>query len=97
LPKCESCGERFNWGKIYRSIYSWKGYKPFYCDNCGVKHMINMVGRMTAGIFTVIPMMVFMLILTPFEDVFIKLGAGLLIFLLGTLITPYLVNYEEET
>ena len=59
--------------------------------------MINMVGRMTAGIFTVIPMIVFMLILSPFENVFITLGVGLLIFLLGTLITPYLINYEEET
>ncbi|WP_165769034.1 TIGR04104 family putative zinc finger protein [Virgibacillus profundi] len=94
MQKCESCSSQFSWSKIYKSF--WWAYKPIECGNCGVKHRITILGRFTFVALTMIPMLTFMYFLTPFNNIIATIGTGSIILIIGSLFTPYVVQYENS-
>jgi len=95
LQKCENCNAQFSWSKIYKSF--WWMYKPIECENCGAIHKITIFGRFTFVILTILPMLIFMYFLTPFNNVFVTIGTGSLILIVGSFFTPFVVQYEKAS
>ncbi|MBA9029421.1 TIGR04104 family putative zinc finger protein [Peribacillus huizhouensis] len=93
MKKCENCNSQFSWSKIFKSF--WWTYKPIKCDNCGTKHKITIFGRFTFGALTTLPILIFTNFLSPFNNVFMTIGIGILILIVGCLFTPYVVQYKE--
>ncbi|MYL57587.1 hypothetical protein GLW20_08720 [Virgibacillus halodenitrificans] len=92
LQKCQNCKAQFSWNKIYKSF--WWNYKPIECDNCGTKHKITIPGRFIFVSLTILPMLIFMNLLSPFSKIFPTIGIGLIICFIGSLLTPYLVRFK---
>lgn len=92
MQKCVNCKEQFSWGKIYKS--NWWNYKPIKCNECGREHVVTIFGRLTYVSLTIIPMLIFGYFLSPFSNVFVTLGIAILIFKVGSLLTPFFVSYE---
>ena len=93
MQKCENCNLPFNWSKIFKSF--WWTYKPIECDNCGTKHKITIFGRSTVVAMTILPMWIFFLFLSPFDNAFVTSGIGILIAIIGFLLTPYVVQHKK--
>jgi CXXC-20-CXXC protein len=93
LRKCDSCKMQFNRSKIYKS-FGWT-YKPIKCDFCNMEHRITFPGRLTFVSLTILPMLIFNLFLSPFRNIYVTLGIGLTIFLIGSLFVPYLVKFKK--
>lgn len=96
MNKCEKCYKQFSWFTVYRSIWGWT-YKPIKCDKCGSKHRITFIGRLTNTFLTIVPMIIYMNLLSPFENIFLWIGTGLLIAFFGSLLTPYLVAFAADS
>jgi CXXC-20-CXXC protein len=94
LQKCEKCNSSFSWSKIFKS-YKWD-YGPFVCDNCGTIHKITILGRFTIVAVSILPMQIFYYSLIPFDDIFLTIGVGFLIAMIGLLLSPYVVRYKAE-
>jgi len=94
LQRCENCNSQFSWSQIYKSW--WWVYRPIKCEHCCVKHKITIVGRFTFVALTILLMLVFMFFLTPFNHVWVTFGIGILIFMIGSLLTPFVLRYEKE-
>ncbi|WP_419465967.1 TIGR04104 family putative zinc finger protein [Bacillus spongiae] len=92
LQKCENCNRQFSWGKIYNSV--WSSYKPIECDNCNKEHSITTSGKVIALSLTILPLLIFAFVLSPFSNSFLNISAGLIVLFIGSLFTPYLVKYE---
>ncbi|KGR79010.1 TIGR04104 family putative zinc finger protein [Ureibacillus manganicus] len=88
MQKCGECNSSFSWSKIFKS-YKWWAYKPIECDKCDTKHEITFFGRCTVVALTILPMQLFYSFLSPFDNIFITLGVGLLIAIVGFLLSPY--------
>lgn len=71
-------------------------YKPIECNECGTVYKVTLPGRSAFGFFAIIPMLVFMLLLTPFNNFMATFGISLLILIIGSLLTPFFVIYEKE-
>ncbi|WP_369420060.1 TIGR04104 family putative zinc finger protein [Lentibacillus daqui] len=87
----------FSWSEIYKSFWSWKGYKPIECDNCGKKHKITATGRLIFVALTVLPMLIFIKFISffpPFNNFLVALGLALAILFVGSLVTPYFVRFK---
>lgn len=94
MHKCKNCNSRFGWSKIFKSF--WWIYKPIECVNCGTKHKIIVLGRSTVTALTLIPMWIFLFFLSPFDKFFTTLSLGILIAIVGLLLSPYVVQYKKE-
>ncbi|MHA6251502.1 TIGR04104 family putative zinc finger protein [Oceanobacillus sp. CAU 1775] len=94
MQKCESCNEKFNWSAIYKSF--WWTYKPIKCEQCGAIHKITITGRIIFVSFTILPFLIFGHFLSPFSNILMTLGVGLIILILGSLLTPFFVSYKES-
>lgn len=95
LQKCTKCNTQFRWGKIFKS-YKWT-HGPLECVKCGTIHNITMFGRCTVAVLTVLPMQIFCLFLSPFDNIFVTICAGLLIAIVGFLLSPYVAQYKEKS
>lgn len=93
MQECENCNEQFSWGEIYKS-YRWT-YKPIKCKQCESVHKITIIGRITFVSFTILPLLIFGNFLSPFSNMFVTLGVGIIILILGSLLTPFFVKYKE--
>lgn len=89
---CENCNTQFSWKKIYKSF--WWNYKPIKCDNCGAEHKITISGRIAFVSLTILPMLIYGLFLSPFNNISVTLATALLILFAGTLFVPFLVTYK---
>ncbi|WP_164667242.1 TIGR04104 family putative zinc finger protein [Virgibacillus doumboii] len=83
----------FNWIEIYKSFLHIE-YKPIVCDNCGTKHQITNSGRWTFVSLTILPAMLFFNFLSPFNNIFATLSAGLSILMFGSLFIPLFVRFK---
>ena len=93
MQKCRKCIKPFSWGEIYRSFWGWM-YKPIKCDKCGTVHHITIIGRLTFVSVTILPMVIFLNFLSPFDNFFSTLGVGIAILILGSLLAPYLLRFK---
>ncbi|WP_042148265.1 TIGR04104 family putative zinc finger protein [Paucisalibacillus sp. EB02] len=94
MQKCENCNAQFSWNKIYKSF--WWNYKPIKCDDCGAKHKITIPGRFVFVSLTILPMLIFGNFLSQFSNILVTLGIALLIFFVGSLLTPFFVTYKDS-
>lgn len=91
LQKCDNCNMKFSWIKIYKKL--WGTNAPIECSNCNTEHKLTAAGRFAFGILVFISVM-FGNLLSPFENVFVTLGAMIAIVIIGSFILPYFVKYK---
>lgn len=92
MQKCENCNKQFSWSKINKSI-RWT-YKPIECDKCGIEHRITLSGRLTFVFLTIVPMLIFINVLSPFDNFMVTFIIGMSILIIGSLLTPYFLKYR---
>ncbi|MCA1057660.1 hypothetical protein LCL96_01855 [Rossellomorea aquimaris] len=92
MQKCDKCNTQFSWSEIFKS-YIWI-YTPIECRNCGTVHKITLLGRLTFVSYTIVPALVFFHFISPFENFALNFGIQLIILLVGSLFTPYVVRYK---
>ncbi|WP_411790977.1 TIGR04104 family putative zinc finger protein [Halobacillus rhizosphaerae] len=91
MTSCDCCHTEFRWGEILKANFLHGFCK---CRNCSCAHKIDFLSRFKVTLLSVVPFLVFGLFLTPFESNFFTILIGLLIFILGMLFTPFVVNYN---
>ncbi|WP_375220389.1 TIGR04104 family putative zinc finger protein [Psychrobacillus sp. PGGUH221] len=91
LQKCDSCNTNFKWKVIYLSLI--KGYKPIQCSKCSTEHKITFTSRLIVVGLTILPMLIFAYFLSPFND-FTTIMISIIMAIIGSLFTPFLVKYE---
>ncbi|MGG1629561.1 TIGR04104 family putative zinc finger protein [Rossellomorea sp. NRS-1567] len=94
LQKCDHCNTPFCWSEIYKS-FVWT-YKPIECNNCGTEHRITILGRLSFVLCTIVPAMIFMNFLSPFDNFILTFVILISILLGGSLLTPFFVKYKGE-
>ncbi|WP_028782347.1 TIGR04104 family putative zinc finger protein [Thalassobacillus devorans] len=91
MTKCKCCHIQFRWGEIFRKN---NFYRPIKCRNCGCEHKIDFPSRMIVTSLSVIPFLIFGLVLSPFDNLLFTVIISLAIFESGMILTPFLVNYK---
>ncbi|SFF57401.1 cxxc_20_cxxc protein [Halobacillus alkaliphilus] len=92
MTSCECCHTEFQWGEILnRNLL----YGLISCRKCGCEHTMDFPSRFKVTLVSVVPFLVFGLFLTPFDNTFFTIVAGLFIFVLGMLISPFVTNYKQ--
>lgn len=94
MQKCGNCNAHFSWSEMYKSI--WLSYKPIKCNECETTHKITIPSRFIFGSFTILPMFTFTYLLSPFSNGLVTLGLAFFIFLIGSLLPPFLVIYKKS-
>ncbi|WP_166672533.1 TIGR04104 family putative zinc finger protein [Cytobacillus firmus] len=92
IQKCDTCNIPFKWIKIFRA--NWF-YITINCDRCGTEYKITFPSRFICVSFTIIPMWIYGLFLSPFNNVFITIVLCIAIAIIGSLFTPFLVKYKK--
>ncbi|WP_445323013.1 TIGR04104 family putative zinc finger protein [Psychrobacillus sp. FSL K6-2836] len=92
MQKCEKCNAHFSWSKIYESF--WLSYKHIKCNECNTTHKITIPSRLIFSSFTILPMLIFGYYLSPFSNGLVTLGIAIFIFIIGSLLAPFLVTYK---
>lgn len=92
LQKCNKCNAPFSWSELYKIIV--RSSKPFKCNNCETEHSITVSGRFTFVFLTLVPAMIFMNFLSPFDNYILTLVIGIFILSVGSLLAPYFVKYK---
>src|SRR5690625_4112650 len=77
LQKCNKCNAPFSWSELYKIIV--RSSKPFKCNNCETEHSITVSGRFTFVFLTLVPAMIFMNFLSPFDNSILTLVIGIFI------------------
>ncbi|WP_226529516.1 TIGR04104 family putative zinc finger protein [Metabacillus niabensis] len=93
VQQCKKCNVPFSWNNIYRSFWGWV-YKPIICENCGMKHRITVSGRFIVTLLTILPMLIFVNFLSPFNNVLLTFSIGVFLAFIGSLLTPFLVRFK---
>ena len=93
MQKCEKCNTHFSWSEIYKSY--WRGYKPIKCNECDTTHKITVPSRFIFVFFTILPMLIFGIFISPFFNVLITLGIAIFIYIIGSLLAPFFVTYKK--
>ncbi|MBA2176158.1 hypothetical protein H0266_14775 [Halobacillus locisalis] len=91
MTSCECCHTQFRWGEILKANFL-HGFSK--CRNCSCAHKIDFPSKLKVTLLSVVPFLVFGLFLTPFESTIFTLLIGLLIFLSGMVLTPFVANYK---
>ncbi|WP_093061211.1 TIGR04104 family putative zinc finger protein [Psychrobacillus sp. OK028] len=94
MQKCKKCNAHFSWSKIYESF--WLNYKPIKCNVCDTTHKITIPSRFIFTILTILPILTFGYFLSPFSTGLVTLGVATFIFIIGSLLAPFLVTYKES-
>ncbi|WP_375219152.1 TIGR04104 family putative zinc finger protein [Psychrobacillus sp. PGGUH221] len=92
MQKCNKCKLPFKWSKIYNSVMWF--YKPIQCEKCGADYKIYFPSRLI-GAFFVLPIPIFGLILSPFDNELINILTGICISFTGSLLITFLVKYKN--
>jgi CXXC-20-CXXC protein len=94
LQKCETCGNRFKWSTIYKSLLI--AYRPIKCSECNTEHLIIFFSRSIVPLLIILPMNIFVVFISPPLD--LTIPSTLLIAILFTipfsLVTPYLIKFQ---
>ncbi|MHA7136639.1 TIGR04104 family putative zinc finger protein [Rossellomorea arthrocnemi] len=93
MQKCDHCNTPFSWSEIYKS-FIWT-YKPIECNNCGTEHRITILGRVSFVFCTIVPSLIFLNFLSPFDNFILTFVIGISILLGGSLLTPFFVKYKS--
>ncbi|SER55621.1 TIGR04104 family putative zinc finger protein [Salipaludibacillus aurantiacus] len=94
MLKCPHCNTAsFKRSKILKA--NWI-FSTIQCNNCGKKSRITYFSRLIVVALTVVPFLIFGLILSPFDNVLVTIFVAILIAFTGSLLTPYLVKYKIE-
>lgn len=91
MQKCENCNTKFSWSKLFW----WTSYNPIECENCGTKHKITNIGKSTVIAMSILPMLIFIYFLSPFDNIFKSIGVGFLIGIIGLLFTPFVTRFTK--
>ncbi len=95
MKRCGKCNAHFSWSKIYKSF--WENYKPIKCNECDTIHGITIPSRLIFVSFTILPMLTFGYLLSPFSsNGLMTLGIAICIFIIGSLLAPFLVTYKQS-
>lgn len=94
MQKCDHCHTPFSWSEIYQS-FVWT-YNAIECRNCGTEHGITFLGRLSFVFCTIVPALIFLIFLSPFDNVILTFVIGMSILLGGSLLTPFFVKYRGE-
>ena len=94
LQTCDTCGNRFNWSTIYKSLLI--AYRPIKCSECNTVHQIMFSSRIIASLLIVLPMNIFVVFISPPLDLTIPstLFISILFAIPFSLVTPYLMKYQ---
>lgn len=92
MQRCNNCNLPFKWSGIYKSVM-WL-YKPIQCEKCGTDYKISFPSRFIVS-FLVLPILIFVLILSPFDNEFINILIGFCGSFTGSLFIPFLVKYKN--
>ncbi|ALC85334.1 hypothetical protein AM499_05535 [Bacillus sp. FJAT-22090] len=92
MQKCNNCNHPLKWGKIYNSVMWF--YKSIQCEKCGTDYKISFPSRLI-GVFLTLPIPIFGLILSPFDNDFVNILIGICISFTGSLLIPFLVKYKN--
>lgn len=95
IQKCEQCGTPFSWTEVYQSFWGWV-YRSIVCNTCQTEHKITLSGRIVWTSLTIVPALVFGHFLTPFHNVLLTLLFSLIVLLIGSLFTPFLVMFKKS-
>jgi CXXC-20-CXXC protein len=95
LQHCRNCNTKFKWKKVYRYLWGHL-FQLLRCDTCSKEHFVTIPGRLTITVLTIFPMLIFAQFLSPFHTIFLSIGIGIVLGLIGSLLTPYLVNFEID-
>jgi len=93
VQQCHICSMPFSWNNIYWSLWV---YKTIVCEKCGTKHKITASGRLVVTFLIVLPMIIFIHFLSPFDNALLTLVFGIFIALIGSLLTPFLVRFKVK-
>jgi CXXC-20-CXXC protein len=91
LPQCQNCHSTFSWERVYRYLMGPQ-YKPLCCHDCGQEHFTTVSGRLCHSLLMVGSSMIFVLFLSPFSNVFLTIGSGFCLGILGSFLSPYLIE-----
>ncbi|WP_026674040.1 TIGR04104 family putative zinc finger protein [Alkalihalobacterium bogoriense] len=91
MVKCTKCHQSLRWIDVFKA--NWF-YSAVECEKCGTKSKITNLSRLTVVVLTVVPLLVFGLFLSPFENVLVTMILAVFIALAGSLLTPYFVKYK---
>jgi CXXC-20-CXXC protein len=95
LQHCKNCDTKFKWKKIYRYLWGHL-FQPLRCDTCGKEHFVTITGRLTITVLVLFPMLIFAQFLSPFNNIYLSIGIGIVLVLIGSLLTPYLVRFDLD-
>ncbi|WP_169819102.1 TIGR04104 family putative zinc finger protein [Anaerobacillus arseniciselenatis] len=103
LNKCKECNHKFEWKKIYVSLWSNSWTEKFIkCSKCGTKHILTPRSRYAPSAFILLlPLMLSNLIRNYYQipftifNAFIIVSTGLIFIILVSLIVPFFVRYER--
>ncbi|WP_375162823.1 TIGR04104 family putative zinc finger protein [Rossellomorea sp. SC111] len=94
MQHCENCHTQFQWKKVYR--YLWGPIiKPFRCHACNQEHLITMKARFMLSLLY-LPTTLFLLFLPPFQNILLNLGIGILLLLISSLLSPFVVRFKLD-
>lgn len=92
IQNCNKCKTSFQWGQVLKANWLRKNLR---CENCGTEHKITQGSRLLFVYFSVIPLLIFGLFLTPFENVAYTIMASIAIAIVFSFWTPFFVKYKK--
>lgn len=96
MQHCKNCNSRFQWKKVYRYLLLGSFFNPYYCNHCGKEHYVTLSGRLINVFLIVGPMVVFVQLLSPFKNIYLTIGVGILLGLLGSLLSPRFITFTTD-
>lgn len=95
MQKCHTCNTAFTWRQVNSSLT--KGYQPIICQQCGAIYTITASSRLINSIaMALLPMVIAFYSMSALEISFwLSLGLLLVLIILATIVTPYLVKYKK--
>ncbi|XXM73114.1 TIGR04104 family putative zinc finger protein [Lysinibacillus sphaericus] len=94
LPQCQNCHSTFGFKRVYRYLMGPQ-YKPLICPDCGQEHFTKVSGRLAGSLLMIGPLWVFVQFLSPFSNIFLTIGSGFCLGIIGSLLSPYLIKLEQ--
>ncbi|MGV3464981.1 MAG: TIGR04104 family putative zinc finger protein [Heyndrickxia sp.] len=94
LEKCNSCSNPFTWKDLYKSFLL--NYKPISCNCCGAVNIVNISSRLLLGLFTLMPLFIFIIYFTgesTTRSIFYLLCAIIASIILSSLY-PFFARYK---
>ncbi|WP_198153463.1 TIGR04104 family putative zinc finger protein [Thalassobacillus sp. C254] len=76
MLKCTHCNASFKWSKTLKG--NWM-FSTIQCNKCGKKSKITYFSRLIIVALTVVPLLIFGLFLSPFENVLITIIVAILV------------------